>query len=150
MHYLMDAFCHCTYQESKGHCFVTNQHGSGSVVANPQIHDINPENVWGSRNGQAVAVAFMTDQHKCQLGCQILQLPKLIQIPVQPPHVDLIWQHRQKLPNGEKITHGHVDIPTSLYASAGPLANTSPAPLRCRFNLIHILVCLYLHLSLYI
>ncbi|EGG13042.1 uncharacterized protein MELLADRAFT_87018 [Melampsora larici-populina 98AG31] len=117
----------------KGQQFVTKLRGSGSVVTNPQIHDINPANVWGSRNGRAAAVALMTDQHKCLLGCQLLQLPKLIRIPVQPPQVDLIWQHALNLPNGEKVTHGHVDLPTYLSASARPVARTAPAPPQILF-----------------
>ncbi|EGG01376.1 uncharacterized protein MELLADRAFT_92099 [Melampsora larici-populina 98AG31] len=42
MDYLMDAFIHWTYQHSEGHRFVTGLRGSGSVVTNPRILDMNP------------------------------------------------------------------------------------------------------------
>ncbi|EGG06546.1 uncharacterized protein MELLADRAFT_52551 [Melampsora larici-populina 98AG31] len=129
MHYLTDAFSHWTYQQSKGHRFVTDVRGCGSVVTNPQIHDINPANVWGSRNGRAPAVALMLVQHRCQLGCQILQLPKLVRIPVETPKEDLIWQHSQVLPDGEKVKARHVDLPTYLALSTRPAPRlTPPAP----------------------
>ncbi|EGG02572.1 uncharacterized protein MELLADRAFT_91295 [Melampsora larici-populina 98AG31] len=124
----LDAFSHWTYQESKGQRFVTELRGSGHVVTNPQIHDLNP-----ARNGRAAAVALMTDQHQCRLGCQLLQLPKMVRIHVQPPQVDLIWQHAQKLPNGDKINHGHVDLPTYLSQLVRPVARKPPTPAQILF-----------------
>ncbi|KAH9808516.1 hypothetical protein DFH28DRAFT_1087727 [Melampsora americana] len=87
MHYILDAFCHWSYQHSKGHHSVTNFHGLVSVVTKPEIMNINPANVWGKRNGHAAAVALMPVQHQCNLGWNRLKLPPLKTISVQLPPI---------------------------------------------------------------
>ncbi|EGG02380.1 uncharacterized protein MELLADRAFT_53425 [Melampsora larici-populina 98AG31] len=124
MHYLMDTFMHWTYQHRKGHCFVTEFRGFGSVLTNPQIMDVNPA------NGQASAVALMVTQHRCKLGCQLLALPPLIKIPVQIPSNDQIYCHalESTINPGEISTAGPADLHTFLATLARPAPPKAPTP----------------------
>ncbi|EGF96951.1 uncharacterized protein MELLADRAFT_73761 [Melampsora larici-populina 98AG31] len=130
MHYILDAFMHWTYQHSKGHRFVTDFRGFGSVLTNPQIHDVNPANVWGCRNGRTSAVALMITQHRCKLGCQLLGLPPLVKIPVQLPSNDQVWCHAMESTTtpGEKTAGGLADLNTFLATIARPAPPKAPTP----------------------
>ncbi|KAH9811017.1 hypothetical protein DFH28DRAFT_1131386 [Melampsora americana] len=131
MHYLLDAFCHWLYQHSQGHCFVTDLHGSGTVITKPQIMDVNPANVWGKRNGHAAAVALMPVQHKCELGCKVLKLPPLKPIPVTLTWIEKVWQHAQDPsdPSNDVIEGGEVDLTTFLAFSAPKSTPQVPKPI---------------------